>query len=115
MQELDNVLVVVSRYFGGTHLGPDRYAFSIECYISFRLIIPEGSNISTNVPGMRSNWGVFWHTIKYRGKEENNRNGEIEFLLSTGVWTVLRVPVPADTRDLSEIEVLISSYEVQNL
>jgi putative IMPACT (imprinted ancient) family translation regulator len=25
LQEVDNVLVVVTRYFGGIHLGPDRF------------------------------------------------------------------------------------------
>lgn len=35
VQELDRVLVVVTRYFGGTHLGPDRWVFLAQGPIYF--------------------------------------------------------------------------------
>lgn len=58
-QELDHILVVVTRYFGGIHLGPDRLVFpstppwrktDAPCIVCLT-----DSSTSTSAPEMRSN------------------------------------------------------------
>lgn len=49
-QDLDGVLVIVTRFFGGIHLGPDRYICDVSPLLLNRFVV--GSNISIRQPDL---------------------------------------------------------------